>query len=245
MTSRTKRRGRSTNLGHEPKRKRGPSHRRGLADAKAQSPGQDSLTLRKFKDALSETLHAWDGKSDYPAKDEALARRREAIEKGDLLALYTALEWCHLDRYGWPQVLTEYPGGPRVSDSSKRPPDASDPPAAMPRWLLAELSKLVWRGIHGDWPKRRARHSAAVGRYLDRRVDLARTYHVLKARAGGVPWETVFEDVAEQLKRSRGEDISPRALEYSYRKVAKEWREGRLSSYLFEPRFPVPQVKKP
>ena len=65
--------------------------------ARARKSGPDTLTLQKFNEAISETLHRFDGEQDYPARDVALAKRRDAAEKGDLMALYSALEWCYLD----------------------------------------------------------------------------------------------------------------------------------------------------
>jgi len=223
----------------ETRRRRGP--RATVArPAKARPPRSETLTLEKFTAAFTDSLLSFipvrfdeDGRPvEYKdeARDVALALRRAAVEQGDLLALYSALESCLLYRFGWPGLFA-------VHDSSARPDEAE-----VPRWLLETLLKHVWRGIHGVWPKGRARHSTAAGLLIDRRAHLGRAYQVLKARKEGTPWERVFEEVSRHMRDQGRGDVSPRAFEDSYRKVAKAFRSKEtLRAFLFEPRFPVPQ----
>src|SRR3990172_6948979 len=112
---------------------------------KARPSQPDTLTLEKFNEAFTEPLGLFHvQREDGLMPDSPLARRREAVEKCDVLALYGALEWCHLDRFGWPGFFA-------VDDDSGR----SDK-VELPRWLLVALLKLIWRGIPGVWPKGRA-----------------------------------------------------------------------------------------
>lgn len=225
----------------EIRRRRGP--RTTVAGRpKARRPQFRTLTLQKFQAAFTESLTLFpavkvDDKGhpveheDEPTLDGALARRRATVEDGDLLALYTALEWSHVDRFGWPGIFTIHESGEGRSHEVQ-----------MPRWLLVALLRLVWRGIHGRWPKKKGRHSTAAGRLLDAQAHLGRTHWVLRARDEGVPWAEVFRVVSERLKKEGRGNVSPRALEASYRLVARAFKsEKGLSHFRFAPRFPVPQ----
>jgi len=217
----------------EPKRKRrGPGPTVGRRPPRARKPLPTSLTLAKLREACGEVLHAWDEQGAFPARDTALQRRREAAINGNLLALYTSLEWCFVDRWGWPGLFD-------VKD---------DPPqkkgfVEIPGWLLLVLLGVVWRGIHGKWPRgprARGRHSTAAGFALDTRAHLGRAFAVLKAREKGTPWEEVFSVASKEAHCAGLGKVSPRTFEASYRYVVRQLRRDP-DAFRFLPRFPVPQ----
>ena len=190
--------------------------------ARESQPG--TLTLEALEKTLSGAFAGFSG-----LKATELERCREAVEEGNLLAIYCALEVCYMERFGWPGMFTfHYSSRPQPRDTE------------VPRWLLLALLKHVWRGLYGKWPTARGRHSTAVGELLDRRAHLARAHDVLQLRAEGVPWENVYKVASDRLAEA-GKSVSPGAYKASYEIVAKAHRAGKLRTLHLAPRFDVPQ----
>jgi hypothetical protein len=107
---------------------------------KGRRPRRDTLTLQQFEDELRETHMSSrairfddDGHpveyDDEPTRANAWARRRVAAEKGDLLATYSAMDWCYMGAGGWPVVASSNPDPEKIVE--------------MPVWLLRTLQKIV------------------------------------------------------------------------------------------------------
>jgi hypothetical protein len=201
---------------------------------------RNTLTLQQFEAALRETTSSmatrFDGdgnpvEDEYePARAQGWARRRAAAEKGDLLATYTALEWCGVDWRGWPVVDTSNPDPEKLVE--------------IPVWLLRALQKLIYRGMHGMWPTRKGRLSTDANRFWANRTHLNRAHWVLRARQAGSPWDTVFEDASDLLKEKHGKRIPPGTLEASYLKIVRAFRSGELERLWHSPTWPIPEEWK-
>lgn len=193
-----------------------PEHRRprlssGPSKPKARKPGPDTLTLEKFRKLLSEPIFESRGDKYFPKQQEAMERRRDAIRKGDLLALYSALHIC----------LQPVRRGFSYEDASLNPDlDSNLNVCEIPAWLIGEVLILLGEGLSGRWPKARGRQATAARRSLDMFKDLARTQAVLEARADGVSWDEVFDYLAANVDDAG----AAKTFEASYNRVARNLR---------------------
>ncbi len=150
----------------------------------------------------------------------AVNARREACERGDLLALNAALNWCVLRT-----VL------PRVINKEAAPPDCL---VEVPWWLMKVISVLARNAINGNLPKRRGPHSTEAARARSDAIDYRRFLQVLATRQAGFPWASTFEQAARDLSSYPGfrKDVcSPETVRRSYKRVVNRMKADPLRYY--------------
>jgi hypothetical protein len=169
------------------------------------------MTLARLRECLSEPITDYRDGKEYPKQQEALERRHDAIRKGDLLALYSALERCF-------QPVRR---GFSYEDASLNPALHQNLAVCeVPAWLLGEVCLLLWQGMGGTWPKGRGRQATAVRRSIDAWRDTVRAWKVLSAHERGVPWGDVFEHVSATLDGAG----STKTVEDAYYRVVRHLR---------------------
>lgn len=217
-------------VGHRTGKPREPSHRKlGSAATKARKPQRDTMTIERLAKLLSEPGRVVRDDDRYPKQQEALERRKDAIRKGDLLALYSALNHCF-----WPARR-----GFSFEDAHLNPDlNPRFNVCEVPAWLLGSLSMLLWCGIGGEWPKGRGRQATASQRHLDAARDLVRAWKVLRAREQGLPWDQAHEHVSKTVLRAGGASTVADAYERVVRNLRRDpdyyRRLGYFAVHLFD-----------
>ncbi len=204
-----------------------PSHRRKAGrKATARPPKKDTLTLEKFNEFFREHVSRSQGDDVFPCQQEYLDKRRPHADKGDSLAIYDALQRCRLPARS----------GFSFEDARLNPKlDARQPVCEVPLWLVDVIGRLLWAGLHGDWPKGAGRHARAITKVASNQKDLIIAARVLKARQERIAWEDVFDYVSDHLDGAG----TARNVKRAYENVAKAFREEDVTRFLFTPRPPA------
>lgn len=189
------------------RKRREPSPPTGPTTAKARKPLPDTMTLEQFSNLLTRPGFGAGGRP--PSLQETLDTYRGDIQNGDLLAMFNALNCCWRTRQGF-----------SFEDVRRNPKLSPIRVCEVPAWLLGQLTMLLWEGMGGQWPSSLGA-GAPARRALSAQIDLWRTWHVLKLREAGVPWQDVYRRVSE---KANGKGGSAHAINRAYRRVMKNLR---------------------